>query len=197
MCCATLFLSTRTRHTRWPREWSSDVCSSDLLNDTWRAATTTTEFRETGLTRGAARPLLPQGRAEHFLHEPSSAAARGIARPLRVAPAVGPDRVRHTPEGHQALVVPLLVAVVDRGAGKQAVAVVLVRALGGDPHVRRPGGAAVGGAREVDVGHEALAGPVVLRVVVRGRHVAARRIDGEPLIEAIRPCHLVAHRGRR
>src|SRR5947208_1127785 len=100
-------------------------------HDTWRAATTTTEFRETGLTRGAARPLLPQGRAEHFLHEPSSAAARGIARPLGVAPAVGPDRVRHTPEGHQALVVPLLVAVVDRAAGKQAVAVVLVRALGG------------------------------------------------------------------
>src|SRR2546429_6581836 len=30
------------------------------------------------------------------------------------------------------------------------------------PHVRHPGGAAVRGAREVDVGHEALAGPVVL-----------------------------------
>src|SRR5690625_1130003 len=26
-CC---FFSSRRRHTRWPRDWSSDVCSSDL-----------------------------------------------------------------------------------------------------------------------------------------------------------------------
>src|SRR5690625_531483 len=25
------FCSSRRRHTRWPRDWSSDVCSSDLL----------------------------------------------------------------------------------------------------------------------------------------------------------------------
>src|SRR5207253_3743127 len=25
------FFSSRRRHTRWPREWSSDVCSSDLV----------------------------------------------------------------------------------------------------------------------------------------------------------------------
>src|SRR5437660_9596004 len=24
------FFSSRRRHTRWPRDWSSDVCSSDL-----------------------------------------------------------------------------------------------------------------------------------------------------------------------
>src|SRR5437870_12994431 len=27
------FFSSRRRHTRWPRDWSSDVCSSDLTND--------------------------------------------------------------------------------------------------------------------------------------------------------------------
>src|SRR5437660_2441010 len=27
------FFSSRRRHTRWPRDWSSDVCSSDLLAD--------------------------------------------------------------------------------------------------------------------------------------------------------------------
>src|SRR5690625_7509858 len=29
--------SSRRRHTRWPRVWSSDVCSSDLavITDTW------------------------------------------------------------------------------------------------------------------------------------------------------------------
>src|SRR5207253_7633120 len=26
------FFSSRRRHTRWPRDWSSDVCSSDLNN---------------------------------------------------------------------------------------------------------------------------------------------------------------------
>src|SRR5690625_6929559 len=27
------FFSSRRRHTRWPRDWSSDVCSSDLYED--------------------------------------------------------------------------------------------------------------------------------------------------------------------
>src|SRR5437870_13580838 len=27
------FFSSRRRHTRWPRDWSSDVCSSDLFVD--------------------------------------------------------------------------------------------------------------------------------------------------------------------
>src|SRR5690625_6786516 len=26
------FFSSRRRHTRWPRDWSSDVCSSDLTD---------------------------------------------------------------------------------------------------------------------------------------------------------------------
>src|SRR5690625_7388553 len=26
------FFSSRRRHTRWPRDWSSDVCSADLLS---------------------------------------------------------------------------------------------------------------------------------------------------------------------
>src|SRR5207253_4509576 len=28
--CDFFFFSSRRRHTRWPRDWSSDVCSSDL-----------------------------------------------------------------------------------------------------------------------------------------------------------------------
>src|SRR5690625_4328751 len=27
------FFSSRRRHTRWPRDWSSDVCSSDLARE--------------------------------------------------------------------------------------------------------------------------------------------------------------------
>src|SRR5215510_15103538 len=32
LCCLFFFFffSSRRRHTRWPRDWSSDVCSSDL-----------------------------------------------------------------------------------------------------------------------------------------------------------------------
>src|SRR5207253_3880111 len=32
VCCFffVFFFSSRRRHTRWPRDWSSDVCSSDL-----------------------------------------------------------------------------------------------------------------------------------------------------------------------
>src|SRR5690625_6585071 len=30
-CNIIFFFSSRRRHTRWPRDWSSDVCSSDLL----------------------------------------------------------------------------------------------------------------------------------------------------------------------
>src|SRR5690625_4462525 len=29
-CWSRVFFSSRRRHTRWPRDWSSDVCSSDL-----------------------------------------------------------------------------------------------------------------------------------------------------------------------
>src|SRR5690625_5261665 len=32
--------SSRTRHTRWPRDWSSDVCSSDLHNHIWQRLVT-------------------------------------------------------------------------------------------------------------------------------------------------------------
>src|SRR5690625_1529323 len=30
-----VFYSSRRRHTRWPRDWSSDVCSSDLSTSEW------------------------------------------------------------------------------------------------------------------------------------------------------------------
>src|SRR5439155_16405478 len=33
------FFSSRRRHTRWPRDWSSDVCSSDLAGDVRLRAT--------------------------------------------------------------------------------------------------------------------------------------------------------------
>src|SRR5438309_4734698 len=60
--CSFFFFSSRRRHTRWNCDWSSDVCSSDLLvlgafgprmlkivaryGDTWNAFGTPQEMRE-------------------------------------------------------------------------------------------------------------------------------------------------------
>src|SRR5207253_5430866 len=38
------FFSSRRRHTRWPRDWSSDVCSSDLIGP-YRLEATLPGFR--------------------------------------------------------------------------------------------------------------------------------------------------------
>src|SRR5439155_7768673 len=54
----SFFFSSRTRHTRWPRDWSSDVCSSDL-----RAAAV------------VHQDLLPEGRRPRLADE-----ARGRVR---------------------------------------------------------------------------------------------------------------------
>src|SRR5690625_6440516 len=41
------FFSSRRRHTRWPRDWSSDVCSSDLrsLNTSSASGSTLSRIR--------------------------------------------------------------------------------------------------------------------------------------------------------
>src|SRR5690625_6428553 len=39
----TFIVTSRRRHTRWPRDWSSDVCSSDLGYDISRPAATGAE----------------------------------------------------------------------------------------------------------------------------------------------------------
>src|SRR5437870_9456652 len=59
------FFSSRRRHTRWPRDWSSDVCSSDLATSKvksrpcahcWtRAAARTSKWHE---SRGRNRGLM-------------------------------------------------------------------------------------------------------------------------------------------
>src|SRR5207253_5150028 len=63
-CFVVFFFSSRRRHTRWPRDWSSDVCSSDLPGG--RAA----RGRE-GLDPEPARPA---ARAIELDQEPDRAA---------------------------------------------------------------------------------------------------------------------------
>src|SRR5437870_5896857 len=51
--CHIFFFSSRRRHTRWPRDWSSDVCSSDLAE---LEASVPPEAR--GIARDAVRMMV-------------------------------------------------------------------------------------------------------------------------------------------
>src|SRR5439155_10332039 len=52
------FFSSRRRHTRWPRDWSSDVCSSDLPVTGKKV---TTAAQGAGLSASAIPTLLIDG----------------------------------------------------------------------------------------------------------------------------------------
>src|SRR5207253_9849616 len=54
------FFSSRRRHTRWPRDWSSDVCSSDLTS-----------------SRGATPRCASKVRSSPTSRIPSSSSGRG------------------------------------------------------------------------------------------------------------------------
>src|SRR5258707_4741814 len=60
--CACFFISSRRRHTRYWRDWSSDVCSSDLLamRDHMRA-----ELTIAALTLAIQRQKPPPGLIHH------------------------------------------------------------------------------------------------------------------------------------
>src|SRR6266508_4362300 len=47
------FFSSRRRHTRWPRDWSSDVCSSDLDGERTDYPAGSTIYREGSASRAA------------------------------------------------------------------------------------------------------------------------------------------------
>src|SRR6478672_4187537 len=110
---------------------------------------------------------------ENLFHRREAAAVDAVL----IAAAVGPDGMSDAAVRDDAGVVALLVAVVDGRAGEDAVAVVLVGADVGGADVRRERGAAIRGAREVDVGFVARAGGVVARVVERNVDDAVGRID--------------------
>src|SRR5690606_39710903 len=76
------FFSSRRRHTRFSRDWSSDVCSSDLRwlrGRGWRPA-----YRRRGRrARGSRRSCPCSGPADHPPAPPSPPAAALAAVPLR------------------------------------------------------------------------------------------------------------------
>src|SRR5207253_6025562 len=46
----SFFFSSRRRHTRWPRDWSSDVCSSDLYGELRKLFSAVTDARHLDVT---------------------------------------------------------------------------------------------------------------------------------------------------
>src|SRR5690349_23597742 len=58
-CCLVFFFSSRRRHTRSLRDWSSDVCSSDLADGT---------FEDVSVKAGVNDPEKYYGFSSAFVH---------------------------------------------------------------------------------------------------------------------------------
>src|SRR6266702_3925588 len=56
--CFFFFFSSRRRHTRWPRDWSSDVCSSDLIANELAVRQHIKIVVTGGVTRGQSYELI-------------------------------------------------------------------------------------------------------------------------------------------
>src|SRR5690606_1561562 len=83
-CCCFFFFSSRRRHTRFSRDWSSDVCSSDLMspvcgglklmvpaNDLFSAITSVSITSETDILTGTVEVREEDGQIE-LLEEQAS-----------------------------------------------------------------------------------------------------------------------------
>src|SRR5207253_7714690 len=77
------FFSSRRRHTRWPRDWSSDVCSSDLtanVDEILQALTGTGVMIEDTLAgTGTTRPRIQVDLALSALLNPGVPIISGIS----------------------------------------------------------------------------------------------------------------------
>src|SRR5690606_39346280 len=77
-CMSVFFFSSRRRHTRFSRDWSSDVCSSDLED-------VLLEFdRVAELAGGKRERSVSQFRAEILARDPVPVAAAALAAVLRI-----------------------------------------------------------------------------------------------------------------
>src|SRR6266702_6531893 len=103
------FFSSRRRHTRWPRDWSSDVCSSDLrlqglcqLEPGWSQSTGRLTFDLEPAVRGSiVCEVQHDHRVERFGHDGSEQDLVALKRPIAlqllqkrnlIAPKIFPER---------------------------------------------------------------------------------------------------------
>src|SRR6266513_4954452 len=99
MICSFFFFSSRRRHTRSKRDWSSDVCSSDLPADDARRileALDRVVLGQRAATREALVCLLARG---HVLLEGVPGTAKTLlVRTLALALDVKFQRIQFTPD---------------------------------------------------------------------------------------------------
>src|SRR5690625_7062796 len=105
------FFSSRRRHTRWPRDWSSDVCSSDLAPADEEVAATSTVTQEATANETTTAPSNTDGTddnagGESEIAEDSASNSTGIPaeddQNTSLEPE-HPDQAELTPEDFQAL----------------------------------------------------------------------------------------------
>src|SRR5690606_16892050 len=119
-CFVLFFFSSRRRHTRFSRDWSSDVCSSDLSGASW------TIFE--GTVQLAPRPR------PRSVHERSAAKTRPSASTdTAPAPATNGHCTHHWPSG-QTLMIELLCSCANSSPPSSA-AVMPSTIIGPDPNV--------------------------------------------------------------
>src|SRR5207253_8607948 len=70
------FFSSRRRHTRWPRDWSSDVCSSDLAPSRLLGPAGSAQALPRRGRAGIRRTLMLRGIDHIVIAVPDLAAAR-------------------------------------------------------------------------------------------------------------------------
>src|SRR6266498_5943976 len=81
MMCSFFFFSSRRRHTRCGRDWSSDVCSSDLEQIAHAEDQLTRTLEE---LRRLAHGLHPRVLAEHGLESALAALAKDLPLPVEI-----------------------------------------------------------------------------------------------------------------
>src|SRR5215208_3928641 len=98
------FFSSRRRHTRWPRDWSSDVCSSDLVGQIFANYQAALHLFEHAMMGGAGERV-PRELAVELLREvarevfePVLDACVGVAPGMEDLVGDGIGRVDDVPE---------------------------------------------------------------------------------------------------
>src|SRR5690625_4213012 len=96
------FFSSRRRHTRWPRDWSSDVCSSDLKknkrpvgkNTTFRCRFGGSDFGETPAeVKGCCATAVGRGKRTRFAERPVDFESSGTVAVVGKLPPVAAGKL--------------------------------------------------------------------------------------------------------
>src|SRR6266498_4036093 len=114
------FFSSRRRHTRCGRDWSSDVCSSDLLGtgaaSLYAHVANKRELDQLMLDRAAEGLEIPDPDPEHW-REQIAQVMRDMLRMMRAYPGVARAAIGQIPLGERSLAATERMLAILRAAG--------------------------------------------------------------------------------